>query len=182
MNADQVINNSLGTLVSVASLGVAAQLAISLPESVSVAPITGQSLAVLLVAHLLKEKWASIAVIVYLAIGTLGAPIFAGFKGGWEIFTGPSLGYFLGFILAAFVGGFLARKQQERFGFYLLQMLIGTLLILLCGWIGLFRFLDGKEAFVKGILPFLPGAFIKIIIGALLLSVVRRFKGFMKTV
>tara|TARA_R110000868_G_scaffold254302_3_gene510894 strand:+ start:13 stop:561 length:549 start_codon:yes stop_codon:yes gene_type:complete len=182
VNAEKLISNGAGALISIAALGAAAQLSISLPESVSVAPITGQSLAVLLIAHLLKETWATIAVGIYILIGILGAPVFAGFEGGWEKFSGPSLGYFVGFIAATIVCGLLARKQEERFKFYFLQMFIGSVLILLCGWLGLFRFLDAKTAFVKGVLPFLPGALIKLTIGAILLSVIRRFKGFMKAV
>jgi len=139
-------------------------------------------LAVLLIAHLLREVWGTLAIVLYLGVGILGAPVFAGFEGGWEKFTGPSLGYLLGFIVATIVGGILAKKQQKKFGFYFLQMLIGSLLILLCGWLGLFRFLDAKSAFVKGVLPFLPGALVKILIGAILLSVIRRFKSFMKAV
>lgn len=182
MNVEQLIKDGTGTLISVAALGAAAQLSISLPDSISVAPITGQTLAVLLIAHLLKEKWATLAVALYLIIGIAGAPIFSGFEGGCEKFSGPSLGYFIGFILAAITCGVLARKQQEKFGFYLLQMLIGSLIILLCGWLGLFRFLDAKTALVKGVIPFLPGALVKILIGAILLSVIRRFKNFLKGV
>ena len=96
MNVDKLISNGSGALIAIAALGAAAQLSIRLPESVSVAPITGQSLAVLLIAHLLKEKWAAAVMVIYLAIGIAGAPIFAGFKGGWEKFSGPSLGYFAG--------------------------------------------------------------------------------------
>ncbi len=182
MNVEKLISNGSGALIAIAALGAAAQLSISLPESVSVAPITGQSLVVLLIAHLLKEKWAPAAIVIYLLIGIAGAPVFSGFEGGWEKFSGPSLGYFAGFIIAAIVGGILARKQKERFAFYLLQMLIGTVLILLCGWLGLFRFFDAQTAFIKGVLPFLPGALTKIILGAALLSVFRRFKTLMKTV
>ena len=182
MNVDKLISNGSGTLISIAALGAAAQLSISLPESVSVAPITGQTLVVLVLAHLLKEKWAAIALSIYMIIGIAGAPVFAGFEGGWDKFSGASLGYFVGFIVAAVVVGLLARKQKERFGFYLLQMLIGTILILLFGWLGLFRFLDPQTALVKGVLPFLPGALVKIIIGAALLSVFRRFKLLLKTI
>ena len=56
MNAEKLIKNASGALISIAALGASAQLSISLPESVSVAPITGQTLAVLLIAHLMKEN------------------------------------------------------------------------------------------------------------------------------
>ena len=182
MNAEKLIKNASGALISIAALGASAQLSISLPESVSVAPITGQTLAVLLIAHLMKEKWAALVLAIYLLIGIAGAPFFAGFEGGWEKFSGPSLGYFVGFVVAAVVCGILARKQNERFGFYFLQMLIGSLIILLCGWLGLFRFLDAKTALAKGVLPFLPGALVKVLVGAILLSIIRRFKNFLKGV
>ena len=176
MNAQKLIPNILGSLIAIAALGAAAQLSISLPESVSVAPITGQSLAVLLVAHLLKWKWGFLSTSAYLLLGLLGVPVFSDFSSGSEVVFGPTMGYFIGFIIAVLAVGKLAETQKSRFPFYLLQMLIGTLIILLIGWLGLFRFLEPKEAFMKGILPFLPGALVKILIGAILLSVHRRFK------
>ena len=179
MNAEKLIANALGTLIAIVALGASAQLSISLPESVSVAPITGQTLAVLLIAWILKWRWGALAIVLYLIIGTLGAPIFSEFSSGVEVLTGPSLGYFIGFVVAALVVGKMAEKQKSRFGFYLLQMLIGSLVILLIGWLGLFRYLDWKEGLIKGVLPFLPGALIKVFLGAILLSVYRRFKQLM---
>lgn len=176
MNAEKLIANSLGTVIAVVAMGASAQLSISLPESTSVAPITGQSLAVLLVAWLLRWQWGTLAVILYLLVGVLGAPVYSDFSSGIETFTGPSLGYFIGFIVATAVVGKMAETQKSRFGYYLLQMLIGSLIILLIGWLGLFRYLDAKDGFMKGVLPFLPGALVKIFLAAILLSVYRRFK------
>lgn len=179
MNAEKLIENSLGVLISVAALGASAQLSISLPESMSVAPITGQSLAVLLVAWLLKWNWSFLAVTIYLLLGALGLPVFSDFESGVDVLLGPTFGYFIGFLISALVVGKLALVQKSRFPIYLLQMTIGTIIILFIGWLGLLRFLSGSEAFYKGILPFLPGALVKIFLGALLLSVIRRFTEFM---
>ncbi|MBL4708463.1 MAG: biotin transporter BioY [Flavobacteriales bacterium] len=179
MNAEKLIANSLGTLIAVAALGASAQLSISLPESVSVAPITGQSLAILLIAHLLKWRWGSLALFLYVLIGALGVPVFSNFSSGTEVLFGPTFGYFIGFGLSILVIGRLAETQKSKFAYYFLQMLIGTLIILLCGWLGLFRYLEPMDAFKKGIIPFLPGGLTKILLGAIILSVVRRFKNVM---
>ncbi len=175
MNAEKQIANVLGVLVATAAIAAAAQLSISLPEKVSVAPITGQSLAILLVAHLLKWRLAGISVLLYLLLGAIGLPVFSDFSSGTEILFGKTAGYLLGFLLAALVVGKLAEQQKKRFPYYLLQMTIGTLLILASGGIGLLRFLDLPDVFTYGIFPFLAGAFIKILLGAMLLSAHRRF-------
>lgn len=178
MNVEKLIANSLGVIISVAAIGAAAQLSIPLPEQMAVAPITGQSLAVLLVAWLLKWNWGAVAILIYCFLGALGLPVFSDFKSGSEVLFGPTLGYFIGFLIATLVVGKLALIQKSKFSFYLLQMFIGTILILLCGWLGLLRFLEPKESFLKGVLPFLAGGLVKVLIGALLLSVIRRFTAF----
>lgn len=179
MSAEKQIANILGVLISIAAIAASAQVSISLPESVSVAPITAQSLAVLLVGIILKWKWGTISIVAYCLIGALGVPVFSDFEGGLTILLGNTIGYFIGFMVAVFVVGLLAEKQESKFPYYLLQMFIGTLIILLFGWLGLLRFLDPEIALRKGILPFLPGALAKIVLGAILLSVYRRFKNFM---
>lgn len=179
MDAEKLIANSLGSLIAVAAIGAAAQLSIPLSESVSVAPITGQSLAVLLVAYLLKWKWASLSIVLYLIVGALGAPVFSEFSSGMDVVTGKSLGYFIGFIIATLLVGRMAEVQKAKFPYYLLQMTLGTLVILLIGMLGLLRYIDLKTAFLKGVLPFLPGGLVKILLGAILLSTHRRFKSLM---
>lgn len=179
MNAEKLIANSLGVLIGTAAIGAAAQLSIPLPETVSVAPITGQSLAVLLVAWLLKWNWGAITILLYCLIGALGLPVFSNFEGGESVLFGPTFGYFIGFLAATLVVGWLAKIQKSKFGFYLIQMTIGTLIILFCGWVGLFRYLSPFEALKKGIIPFLAGGLVKIFLGAILLSVIRRFRAFM---
>ena len=175
MNAEKLISNVLGSLIGVAAMGAAAQVSISLPESISVAPITGQSLAVLLIAWILKWKWASISMILYFIVGCF-APVFSDFESGIDVLTGPTMGYFIGFLIAAIVVGKLAENQKSRFLHYLLQMTIGTLIILIIGMLGLLRYLTIQDAFLKGVLPFLIGGLVKIVLGAILLSTYRRFR------
>ncbi len=163
-------------LIAAVACGVAAQIVIPLSESTAVAPITAQTLAILMIIELMNWKDASLAIVLYLILGIVGLPVFSHFSGGWEVFSGSSLGYFLGFLITAVFIGKWSDRGPKSFGHYLLRMLAGSLLILLIGYLGLFRYLDFKEALMKGVLPFLPGALIKIVVGAALISLIKRFQ------
>jgi len=182
MNAEKLIANTLSVLVATAAISASAQLVIILPSEVSVAPITGQSLAVLMTASLLGWKNGGLSVLLYLILGVLGVPVFSEFTSGWEAFTGPSLGYFIGFLIATIVIGVIAAKQANTFSNFFLQMTIGTVIILICGGIGLFRFLEFSGILQKGILPFLPGTLVKMLVGAVFLSVYYKIKLLLKPV
>ncbi|MEX2379179.1 MAG: biotin transporter BioY, partial [Vicingaceae bacterium] len=82
----------LYSLIAAVAIGAAAQLSISLPESVSVLPITGQTLLVLLVAKIQKWPWAIVSLFIYFGLGIIGLPVFADFNSGWAVFSGNSLG------------------------------------------------------------------------------------------
>ncbi len=171
--------NIIAVPIAILFIAISAQLSIDLPKDVSAVPITGQSFAVLIIAHVLKEKWASLAVLLYLLLGIIGVPIFSDFSSGIESFTGPSMGYLIGFILAAIVTGRLAAKGEAKFSSLLVQITLGTVVILVCGYLGLFRFLDPSEAFIKGVKPYLLGAFVKIMLAVILLTVFYKLKALM---
>jgi biotin transport system substrate-specific component len=166
-------------LIAAVACGVASQIAIPLSENTAVAPVTAQTLAILMIVELMNWKDASISIVLYLLLGIVGLPLFSDFSGGWDVFTGPSLGYFIGFLITAIFIGKWSDIGGKSFGNYFLRMLVGSMLILFAGYIGLFRYLDFKEALIKGVLPFLPGALIKIVIGAALISLIKRFKNIM---
>ena len=84
-------------------IAIGAQVAIYL--SWSPVPITGQTLAIALVAGILGPKRGVLAVLTYLAEGMLGLPVFAGGVGGLAPFFSPRLGYLIGFISQAFIVG-----------------------------------------------------------------------------
>lgn len=181
-SAEKQIANVLAILVAVASYGAAAQLSIAFPEGVAVAPITGQTLAILVAAHLLKWKRAAISVLLYFFLGVMGLPVFSDFSSGIEVFSSPSVGYLVGFFFAAILVGKMAENRKQKFTNSLLSQLWGTLLILVVGGIGLLWFLPPKEVFIKGILPFLPGGLVKIILGAILITVYTKVKSLTKHV
>lgn len=173
------MNRIIFILLAAVAIGTAAQLSIPLPESFAAAPITGQTFAISIVAYLLGSKDGTLSVLLYLLLGGLGLPLFSNFSGGYEILLGPSLGYFVGFIFAAFLIGKWKENKTIGFGQQFLSFLLGTILILICGMLGLVRYLSTSDAFTKGVLPFLAGALVKVLLAAILISLIRRFQELM---
>ena len=66
-------------------------------------PVTLQTLAILAVLLTMGGRRGTLAIVVYLALGLVGVPVFSGFKGGPAAFAGPTGGFLLGFIAAALV-------------------------------------------------------------------------------
>jgi len=99
-----------------ASIAVGAFIAIPLP--LSPVPIVLQNFFILLIALVLGPRMGTASVALYLLLGALGLPVFAGGKGGLAHFFGPTGGYLAGFLLSAWVTGVLAagssrQKDQE---------------------------------------------------------------------
>lgn len=170
----------LYVLIAAVAIGAAAQLSVSLGEGTAALPITGQTLVVLLIAKVQKWPWAIYSLLLYFLMGILGLPVFANFDSGWQVFSGNSLGYFIGFMAAAVLIHQMQQKQANHFGPTFIQFFLASILILLFGFIGLLRFTDPLTALQKGVLPFLIGALIKVFMATALISVYRRFKQFME--
>ena len=157
------------TLIAGGSLlvALAAQISIRLPFSP--VPVTGQTLAVLLVGALLGSRRGALSVLAYLAQGLTGLPVFAGGASGLAYALGPTGGYLAGFVAAAFVTGWLAERGWDRHVWRAaLAMLAGHAAIyaLGLGWLSIFA---GRQALALGLLPFVAGDVVKLIAAALLL-------------
>src|ERR1044071_8198019 len=87
-------------------VALAAQVSIHL--GFTPVPITGQTFAVLLVGAALGTVRGPASLLLYLAVGIAGAPVYAQHKHGWEVFSGATGGYIFGFVIAAAVVGALA--------------------------------------------------------------------------
>jgi len=95
--------------------GIMAQVIIPLPWTP--VPVTAQTFAVLMAGVVLGRRWGGISQIMYIAIGLLGVPWYAGLTGGYETLLGATGGYFLGFILTAFVMGYVTDKYTQSRNF-----------------------------------------------------------------
>lgn len=155
-------------------LVVCAYVSITVPFSP--VPITGQTFGVLLVAMALGRMRGTAVVLAYLIEGVAGLPVFAGGAAGFAVLAGPTGGYLLGFLVAAWVVGTLADRGWDKgFGKSVATMAIGTAVIF-CGglaWLGNFVPVEGLLA--AGLVPFIPGAVLKIALASMILPSVWRF-------
>lgn len=125
-------------------------------------PASLQSLAVLAAGAVLGPRFGVAAVLIYLAAGGLGLPVFAGGASGWDRFAGSTAGYLFAFPLGALLVGVLARRGwMKHWPTAIAAGLIGHALLLGmgCAWLALS--IGPQRAFLDGAWPFLPGAVVK---------------------
>ena len=101
-------------LVLGGSLLVAAFAQIRIVLPFTPVPLTGQTLAVLLVGAALGKNHASISMLLYLGMGIVGMPVFAGGAQGLAYLSGATGGYLIGFVAAAYIIGWLAEQGLDR--------------------------------------------------------------------
>ena len=134
-------------------------------------PLTLQTLGVLFTGAVLGSRRGALALLLYLTEGTLGLPVFAGGASGVGYMLGPTGGYLVGFVVAAGVVGWLAQRGWDRrLVWAAVAMVIGNVIIYVCGvaWLAVFLG-DLWGALVKGMLLFVVGDLIKIAVAALTL-------------
>jgi len=158
-------------LVLGGSLFVALSSRVAVPLPFSPVPVTGQTMAVLLVGIVLGARRGALSVLLYLVEGMLGLPVFAGGAFGIARLVGPTGGYLWGFALAAFVVGLLAeRGWGRRMHSAIVAMLIGNAAIYLLGLPWLARFTGIGRVLPLGLYPFLPGDLIKVLLATVVLA------------
>ncbi|GAA0708376.1 biotin transporter BioY [Dactylosporangium roseum] len=159
--------------------GGAAQVAVSI-EPISPVPLTGQTLAVLLVGAVLGPARGAASMVLYLAAGLAGLPWFADGASGAAL---VSLGYVIGFVVAGAVVGELARRGGDRTPLRTAgTMVIGNLCVYAFGvpYLAVAAHLSPAKALDAGVVPFLAGDALKVLLATALLpaawAVVRRVR------
>jgi biotin transport system substrate-specific component len=149
-------------------VALSSQLAFYLPWSP--VPITGQTFAVFLTGAVLGSKLGGLSLALYLMEGLVGLPVFAGGTGGVAVLLGPTAGYLAGFIPAAMLVGSLAEHGFDRNKIStLMSFFLGQGVIYFTGVMRLIAFIDIKDVFNLGVIPFLPGDIIKAFMAMLIL-------------
>ncbi|HWL69777.1 MAG TPA: biotin transporter BioY [Geminicoccus sp.] len=139
-------------------------------------PMTMQTFAITLVGAAYGWRLGTLTVLAWLGQAMVGLPVLAGGAGGPQHFVGPTAGYLAAFPVAALLVGWLAERGwtgrgiAASFG----TMLLGNLVILLLGAVWLSGLIGAEGALQAGVLPFLPGAFLKAALAAALLVAWRR--------
>lgn len=163
------------TLSAALFVGLAAQVAIPLPFTP--VPLSLATFAVLLSGAALGPARAGLGMLFYLSAGVAGMPWFSQQNSGWNF---PSFGYIIGFVLAATLVGWLARRGGDRTVLRTAGlMVIGNLMIYGAGVPWLMSSIDVTfaQALPLGVTPFLVGDAIKIVLAAGLLPAAWRLRG-----
>lgn len=162
------------TITRVALMAAVTAVAAQITIPLAPVPFTFQVPAVVLAGLLLGPRRGALAMAVYLLVGAVGAPVFAGFTGGPGHLVGPTGGYLVSYPLAAAVAGLGARAAATA----VRRRALGSCLLWGCGtlvviyafgatWLGVVSGLSPAAALATGVLPFVVFDLIKIVLSAL---------------
>lgn len=132
-------------------------------------PLTGQTFAVGLAATILGARNATISVAVYIVLGAIGVPVFAGMTAGLGIIFGPTGGFLIGFLFNAYITGYLIEKTNFSMAYAIFANIIGAFVTLLFGafWLKISGDLSWSTAFTAGVIPFIIPGILKATFAAL---------------
>ena len=159
----------------------AAILCILAPLSIPIGPvpISLTNLVLYFALYILGTRATLISYIVYLLLGLIGLPVFSGFTGGPGKLAGPTGGYLIGFLLTIVIAGVFIKKfdrnlpddvrnseRNNNIVMQLIGMLLGTAAVYLLGtmWLSVQSGMTFVAAMAVGVLPFLPGDAVKILL------------------
>lgn len=173
---------------------------VTLPIPFSPVPLVLQNFFVLLLGLVFGANLGAASVALYLFIGILGLPVFAGAKGGFSSFMGPTGGYLVGYLASAFVTGLFAyprpaiekpipekpdipagdsckiHHRKKRLFFRDLGAALGGIFVIYAfgvPWLKLRFGFDWEKALGAGLLPFIPGDILKAVAAAVIAPGIR---------
>lgn len=149
---------------------------LAIPIPLSPVPLSFTNLAIFLTLYVLGTKRSFISYLIYLLLGLVGLPVFSGFSGGPGKAAGPTGGYLVGFFFMILIAGFFMDKWRGQKKMSVIGMILGAGVSNIFGTIWLAHQLN--ISFVaglgSGVIPYLPGDLIKIIIAAMIGPVLKR--------
>lgn len=199
MSQNRTLTGQSIALIAVFAAFIAASTLVPGIELLGGVPITLQTFAIVLAALVLGAGRAFAAVVLYLAMGVIGLPVFANHTSGLAILTGPTGGYLVGMAVAAVVVGALASllartgrlaARVRATGWLILAGLVSIPVIYAIGapWLaartgmpllpgaGCSGILDKEcvSALTAGVVPFIPGDLIKVVFAGLVAAAIHR--------
>ena len=169
MKDKKIFNITISALFT-AVIVLLAQISIVTPS----VPITLQILGIALCGYTLTLKWSLGCVVTYIALGSLGLPVFSSFQGGVQIVLGPTGGFIIGFVFLTLCCS-LSRNSKQG----IIKIVLGIIGILLCHLIGVIQYsaISGNSiaaSFTTASLPFILKDTILLIAAFYLSNLVRK--------
>ena len=151
-----------GAVISIMSL-------ISIPTQP--VPLNMALFGVLLAGGMLGKKYGTLSVVVYILLGAVGIPVFAGFRGGIAVLAGPTGGYIAGYLVIAFLTG-LVYEKTRKLKFTIPVIIISVILCYVLGtaWYCCIMKSSVLSALALCVFPFIPADIIKIVLAAIVLK------------
>ena len=139
-------------------------------------PISFTNLVIYFAVMVIGMKRGTISYLVYLLIGAVGLPVFSGFSGGLAKLAGPTGGYLVGFIFLALISGFFVEKFSGNIVMAVIGMVLGTAVCYVFGtaWLAYTAHMGFAAALAAGVIPFIPGDLVKIIIAMIAGPIIRK--------
>jgi len=165
------LNSPLRRMVYAAMFGALTAIGAFIFIPLQPVPISLQSLFCCLAGMLLGSYTGALSQIVYLLLGVMGLPVFAGGKAGLGTLFGPTGGYLLGFVVAALVIGKMVEGKREAGVLWIgAALLLGHLVIYILGSLQLSWVADLSltKSILIGVAPFIPGDLLKMAAAVLL--------------
>jgi biotin transport system substrate-specific component len=157
-------------LAGVFAAAIAVSSWVSVPLPFSPVPLTLQTLAVLVAGGLLGRAWGPVSVLVYLLVGLVGVPVFSGFGGGPGVLFGPTGGYLVGFVAAAFAMGVAGDRvrapgggEAGRLAVLVVGAVVASAAVYAVGvpWLASVTGMGATAALAAGMAPYLIGDAVK---------------------
>lgn len=154
------MTKSLKELILVAEFAVFLAIFSQITIPFGLVPFTGQTFAVGVLATLLGKRLGTLSVLIYLLLGVLGLPVYAGMSSGLASLFGPTGGYLIGFLANTVITGAILERKGFTHVWGIIANILGALATLVFGtiWLKLSMNLAWSDAFLSGMIPFLiPG-------------------------
>ncbi len=139
-------------------------------------PINLSLLAVFIAGGLLGISKSVISQVVYLLLGAVGIPVFAGFSGGIGILIGPTGGYIIGYVFTALVVSLILHKFNKKIYHISLSLVVGLLVCYILGtlWFTIVTSTPFIDALFICVIPFIIGDVLKIIVATTLIHKLKK--------
>lgn len=162
----------LGLMTAI--LCIFAPLSLLLP--ISPVPISLATFAIYLCVYLLGARRGAICCIMYFLIGLIGIPVFSSFAAGPAVLLGPTGGYLIGYLFIALIGGLFIDRWPTKPLWCFAGLLLGTGACYAMGtlWLAYQAGITLPAALAAGVLPFIPGDLVKMILVLLIAPQIRK--------
>ena len=166
MNTNVKEQISIKTMALIAIFSAITCILAPLSIPIGLVPISLTNLVIYFSLYILGTWKGTASYIIYLLIGLVGLPVFSGFTSGPGKLFGPTGGYLIGFISLAIISGIFIEKFYPKWYMCLVGMILGTAVCYIFGtaWLAYEAHMNFKAALWAGVIPFIPGDLIKMVL------------------